>query len=502
MLPLVTVGGKPGVPLRVPPCGQRPDRIAHRRRVDGVGRDPDRARGEQADEHDWKPEQGGYEERVLQGGVPVEENAPVADAAEPGRPGHRGVADGREPHRSKRGVQPADRHGPPGESLPVGPGDREEDRATGRIKEVHREAFGAFGDKIDQDGDAHNLQRLPIGEGDGGVGTNIVGASGGGDIERSQLDGDEAGAAIGPDDADLRVSASLIDDVIGTAQEELAGREVVVVNFQGSAIQSEEGFRAGIEQAQVEGLGAFDERIIDDRHLETLDHFARQEAQDPIGADEILENDGGARSGFELDRKGGIAAESAPDGNTLHAARNALARHVIRVNESDEDFVIANRQAGTGLRPVGGAAGVIQEFETRNAVFVRDKIIQHANHKQLFGFARREREGAVGGHIILAGDGSQVHGAERDADNAGGATAAANRDDGVRAVFVDRVFGARKLEAASAGNRAAVDARNVAARLIVVAGEAATDDNLAVGLQVESRDETIGAATKIDAGVG
>src|SRR5439155_1805225 len=148
-------------------------------------------------------------------------------------------------------------------------------------------------------------------------------------------------------------------------------------------------------------------------------------------------------------------AVGAADGDILDPAGDAFADDVMGVHETDIDLVVADDQARRRLRTVRRAAAVIEKLKAGDAIFVRNKIIDHANHEFLLGFTIWEAERAIGGDVILPGEGGNIREAEASAYDARRAAAAANGDHRIGAVFIDIVFGLREFKAARAGDGAA-----------------------------------------------
>ena len=193
-----------------------------------------------------------------------------------------------------------------------------------------------------------------------------------------------------------------------------------------------------------------------------------------------------------------------PDANQRDgriAADGVFTDGVIPRAETQPRFIVQNDQRRARLRAGQDVDKAAEQQAHRPVAF--QCVVRNDRHAQLLArLALREDQGSQYGQVIHPGLRGPALREGVGARLARGAATTAHGDNGVGAGFADDELRQGKFQAAGAGNRAAVNAANMLARLVVVFREAAPEHDAAVRLDDERSDEGVGPVAEVDRRVG
>ena len=380
-----------------------------------------------------------------------------------------------------------------------------QERAAGWIQQGDVEGQVARGHAIRQHRDAKRFRHFTIGKRHRAARGQIVRARARRAVAGDVLDRHHAGAAAGAHDRD-----ECLDRVGAFRHAEISRREIknsggeIIIDDRQEGIGDARHDRAGeVGEDQLDCLVALDQTVVEDRHAEGFHRFPHGESHRPAHGQIInIGHRGAIGAGRKEDRGRPGAAVRPRDADDRDARPDRLAHAVTHGTESEEPIVIDDVQDRVGL-PAGRGPDKRRQREVQRAIRVDNQIIDDRHRQRLQRLAFREHQRRVGRKIMHAvGRGGAVRGGQKRPGLALGAADAPHGDrDGARG-FRDRIIRTGELDRTRAGNRPAVDAREIIARLAVEAGEAARDDDLVIRLHRERRNEVIRAGAGVDGRIG
>ena len=375
-------------------------------------------------------------------------------------------------------------------------------RAAGGRLQAQRHRLIRLRQDVGDDGHVEGLDRLAIGEG------NLIGDRR--VIEwcpRIPINGEvsdlhQARTAVRADDGDDGVRLVFVGAVFARAELQAARREVVIDQEQGRDAEADLRPGGDVRQEDQHAFGGFNQGVVDDGDEDALDRLAGDEGD---GAADVRVIESGRRralAGQVIHRHAGVSGAGADDEDFLVAGHHVFVHQVGGGHETDHAVIAQDDQAREREVAQGGSIGRILQDEIHIFIRLDDEVIQQGDREALEHFALGEGQRAGGRHIILPAGGGHINGRVIHRHASGGAARAADRYGHLHAIFHRAVGGGAEFHGARAGNRAAVEPREIVADLALHAGEAAADDELAIGLDQQGGDEAVGALAEVDGGIG